>query len=261
MRKITISLMLCILMITALPMITVGAEDVYTEDHKIIITTEDNVISIEEDITIIGDSNDTYSTIYFWIQSGAEDVSILVNTNPVTPIVTNNGYLCDISLLNIVQNSSMEVLISYKLSKNDLIFQKGILRFTKSISVKFDGIDLYSARDTKANSHFSIQLYVPTETPLSVYVIAIIFLLVVLVIVLTVFSFRKQKLKIVDSGSESEEFLITKKTLLMTVLKDIEKQHRANQLSDDTYHKLKEIYKQQAVEAMKKIEDSKSKVK
>ena len=43
----------------------------------------------------------------------------------------------------------------------------------------------------------------------------------------------------------------------MSLLKDIEKQHRANQISDDTYHKLKDRYKQEAVEAMKKLEDMK----
>jgi len=43
----------------------------------------------------------------------------------------------------------------------------------------------------------------------------------------------------------------------MSILKDIEKQHRAKQISDDTYNKLKDIYKQQAVETMKKLEDTK----
>jgi len=47
----------------------------------------------------------------------------------------------------------------------------------------------------------------------------------------------------------------------MEILKDIEKQHRAKQISDDTYHKLKEQYKHEAVDAMKKLEDVKSKVK
>ena len=47
----------------------------------------------------------------------------------------------------------------------------------------------------------------------------------------------------------------------MSLLKDVEKQHRAKQISDDTYHKLKEQYKQQAVETMKKLEDTKSEIK
>ena len=47
----------------------------------------------------------------------------------------------------------------------------------------------------------------------------------------------------------------------MSLLKDIEKQHRAKQISDDTYHKLKERYKQETVETMKQLEDINSKVK
>ena len=47
----------------------------------------------------------------------------------------------------------------------------------------------------------------------------------------------------------------------MEVLKDIEKQHRAKKISDDTYHKLKDQYKQDAVETMKQLEDMSSKVK
>ena len=76
------------------------------------------------------------------------------------------------------------------------------------------------------------------------------------------YTLKKQKsVKIKEIASGSEELLNTKKTLLMSLLKEIEKQHRANQISDDTYHKLKERYKQEAVEAMKHLEDMKSKVK
>ena len=47
----------------------------------------------------------------------------------------------------------------------------------------------------------------------------------------------------------------------MSLLKDLEKQYRAKEISDDTYHKIKEQYKQEAVETMKKLDDiTKSKV-
>ena len=248
-------------MITIISIGIVHAEEVETETHKIVITTEDNAISVEESLTIQGESNVTYTTISFWVQSGAEDVTILVNTNPITPISTNNEYVCDISSLNIAKNSSMQVTISYNLGKNVEKFEKTILRNTASISVEFDGSDIYTGEDLNTNAYFKIELYKPTETPLSGYIIAIIVLLVILVVVLTVYSFRRQKTKVMDAGIESEELLTTKKALLMSILKDIEKQHRSKQISDDTYHKLKEQYKQQAVEAMKKIEDAKSKVK
>ena len=57
--------------------------------------------------------------------------------------------------------------------------------------------------------------------------------------------------------AESEETLATKKTLLLSLLKDLEKQYRAQSISDETYNKIKDEYKQQAVDAMKKLDDLK----
>ena len=71
---------------------------------------------------------------------------------------------------------------------------------------------------------------------------------------------KQQSPKTKETAAASEELLTTKKELLMSLLKDIEKKHRAKGISDDTYHKLKERYKQEAVEAMKQLEDMKSKV-
>jgi hypothetical protein len=68
---------------------------------------------------------------------------------------------------------------------------------------------------------------------------------------------RKQRRKAKKSIIESEETLATKKVLLLSLLKDVEKKHRAKDISDETYNKLKEEYKQQAVETMKKLEDIK----
>ena len=39
------------------------------------------------------------------------------------------------------------------------------------------------------------------------------------------------------------------------MLKELEKQHRAQTISDETYTKLKDEYKQQAVDVMKQLDD------
>ena len=54
--------------------------------------------------------------------------------------------------------------------------------------------------------------------------------------------------------------LNAKKSLLVSVLKEIEKKHRSKQISDDSYHKLRELYKEQAVETIKKLDDIKSEI-
>jgi hypothetical protein len=56
---------------------------------------------------------------------------------------------------------------------------------------------------------------------------------------------------------ESEDTLTTKKTLLLSLLKDLEKQYRGKAISDETYNKIKDEYKQQAVDTMKKLDDLK----
>jgi hypothetical protein len=93
----------------------------------------------------------------------------------------------------------------------------------------------------------------------------IIVLLVIIIIIILIVSRRTSKTAVPSKKTElktaSEELLSTKKALLMEVLKDIEKKHRSKQISDDTYHKLKDKYKQEAVQAMKQLDDVQSKVK
>ena len=259
MNKTLTCLLLGIVMITVIPVTTAYTEDVDTTTHNIVITTEDEALSVQESLTIQGESNQTYSIIQFWVQSGAENVNILVDNNEITPI--DDEYTYDISYLNKTMNSSIQVTIYYTLSKDIKNFEKTLIRNTSSISVKFDESNIYVGSNLQSGASFNILLYKPSETPLSWYVVVIIILLVILLAVSTLYSFKKQKSKAIDVGSESEELLNTRKTLLMSILKDIEKQHRSKQISDDTYHKLKEQYKQQTVKTMKKLEDIGSKIK
>jgi hypothetical protein len=153
------------------------------------------------------------------------------------------------------------VQITYNLNKN-VDFNKQLLRPTNSISVTYDQKEIFTGSQLADRAIINLQLYVPTEPTLDWYITVFIILLVILIVVLGMYALRKQRtVKIKETAGGSEELLTTKKTLLMELLKDIEKQHRAKQISDDTYHKLKEKYKQEAVEAMKQLEDMKSKVK
>ncbi len=245
----------------------ISADDVPNEQtagllvstHTISITTVENRLSISESLHVAeGDSNETYESMTFWIPTGAEEVSIAINSNAVTSSVSGNEYTCNLSSLSIPMNTSVQVAIFYALSSSNEEFQRMILHNTVSLTVTFNDQELYSAQQVMANALFTLCLYKPTEAPLSWYIVVFIFLLVVLLVVSMFYSFRKQKSSTVKkSGSDSQEVLQTRKKLLMSVLKEIEKQHRAQQISDDTYHKLKDQYKQQAVETMKQLEEKK----
>jgi len=262
MKRILICLLIGIAIAVTLPGAMASEEGMNTLDHQITISAGDGSISVDEVLTVQGDSNESYDTLTVWVQSGAKEVDILVNSN-VPDSTEQNGseYTCNISSLGIKKEDSTEVKISYKLDK-DVEFTKTVVRNTSSISVTFNQKEIFTGTNLAPETSFKLQLYEPTEPTLDWYIAVFIILLVILIVVLAVYAFRKQKsAKIKEIAGGSEELLNTKKTLLMSLLKDIEKQHRAKRISDDTYHKLKERYKQEAVEAMKQLEDMKSEIK
>ncbi|KYK22862.1 hypothetical protein AYK24_01770 [Thermoplasmatales archaeon SG8-52-4] len=233
-------------------------EDTNTFSHQISITENNNFLSVIEQLTIQGDSNESYDEITVWIQNGANNVEIMINSNPPDSIDQNGSeYICDITSFGIIKEESTDLYVSYRLEK-DTVFSKKFVRTTNSISVKFKGEDIFTGTNLAIGSIINLKLYESIEPTLDWFIAILIILLLILIAVLVVYIIRKRKtVKIKESTSDSEELLNTKKTLLMSLLKDIEKQHRANQISDETYHKLKERYKQEAVEAMKKLEDMK----
>ncbi|MBN2066233.1 MAG: hypothetical protein JW771_05445 [Candidatus Thermoplasmatota archaeon] len=256
-----------ILLVGVICPLPVSADDVPNEQttglfiatHTITITTTKSGLSVSESLHVAeGITNETYKTMAFWLPTSAEDVSIAINSNAVTSAVSGNEYLCNLSSLSIPMNTSVQVAISYALSSDNEEFQRTLLHDTASLTIAFNNQELYSAQQLIASTSVTLRLYKPTEAPLSWYIIAFIFLLVILLAVSMFYSFRKQRSSTIKKvGGDSQEVLQTRKKLLMSLLKEIEKQHRAQQISDDAYHKLKEQYKQQAVETMKALEENK----
>jgi len=258
--------LICIIMIFTLTLVNslalASEEGMNNIEYNITITAEQNYLSINEEFTIQGNSNETYDTLSAWFQDGAYDIDILVNSNiPDSKDEAGNEHIFNISSLGILKEDITEIKLTYKIEK-DTVFAKKLLRDTDSISVKFDGEDLLLQTSVAKDTRFQLKLYEPIEPTLDLYIIVLIVLLVIIVVFLTLYTLKKpKKAKLLDAIGGSEELLSTKKALLMSLLKDIEKQHRSKQISDDTYNKLKERYKQEAVEAMKQLEEIKSKVK
>ena len=263
MKKIPIFVTVLIMSIVVISAFSASAEEFNAETHNIEISTGTDSISVEERLTIKGnDSSEIYSNLEFWLQDGAQGLTVLVNNNPVSSTFDGYVYNCNVSTLNITTDTTIQVTVSYNLGKDTEEFTKTLTYDTASISIKFGNENIFSGENIQSGNSFTVKLYTPTEAPLSWYIVAVVSLLIVLVLVLTFYSFRKQKTsKIKEIGSESEELLETKKILLMSLLKEVEKKHRSNDISDDTYHKIKDYYKQEAVMTMKKLEDIKSEVK
>ena len=80
MKRITISILIVIVVAMSLLGAMAYEEDTNTIDHQITITSKDDYVSINEILTIQGDTNDPYETLSVWIQSEAENIDILINT-------------------------------------------------------------------------------------------------------------------------------------------------------------------------------------
>ncbi len=243
---------------------TVNAEEISSSSTEVKITTDEDNIIVEETIIIQGTSEEYIEIIDFWVQDGALDVKISVEAQNLEFETSDNIYTTNLSTLEIKENSQPTIKITYNLNKDKDYFQKEIIRNTSSLRVTFEGNILYSSTNLISGTSVNVYLYQPTatETNLNWYLTLGIVLLVVLLIIVILYTIRKPKpTKIKKRAIESEELLSTKKALLMSLLKDVEKQHRSKEISDDTYHKLKEHYKNEAVATMKKLEDITSKVK
>jgi len=261
-RKILISIGLIVAIVTL--SLNINAQEISSSNIDVKINSTENFYTVEETILLKGTSNENIDIISFWIQNNAQDVTISINSENIDYEVSNNIYTVNISELEIKENSQPTVNINYKLNSYIDYFQKEIIRNTSSFKLTFDGNILQTSTNLISGTSVNIYLYRSTskESDLNLYLIILIIILLVLLIIVIINSYRKPKqTKIKKSITESEELLKTKKTLLMSLLKDIEKQHRAKDISDNTYHKLKEQYKNEAVETMKKLEDMGSKVK
>ena len=250
-----------LLMLLGISFQCVGQETI-SENHLIEIESNNDYLSVKESINLELSENNL-SELSFWIMDNSLDIKISINDINIDDIETNeNVYTCNLS--NVSIDNPLGVAINYRLDKSieNTGFEKNIIRDTNKISVTYEDTTIYSATNLKENSKFTVQLIKYEEETFSILTIVAVFLLVILLIVFTAYFFKKQKItKKKHASAHSEEYLSTKKTLLMQLLKDIEKRHRAKKISDDTYHKLKDHYKNEAVETMKKMEDIKSEVK
>jgi len=264
-KKLATIFIAIVMMVVGLAIMANG-QDINTNTYNIEITTNDESISVSESLTVDTASNEN---ITFWIQDGATEVNFLIDGNEIEhKSIAGNEYSCTTSGLDVTN-----IQVTYNLDKSVDEFEKTLHYNTTSITISFDGREIYTGSSITAGSSLNVALQKPitsvkTETftttkyevPTWYYLIIVV--LIILVLLSFVFPSKKQKTtKKKETTTGSEELLSTKKTLLMEILKDIEKQHRAKQISDDTYHKLKEQYKHEAVDAMKKLEDVKSKVK
>lgn len=260
--KKTLILILMVL-ITIIPQ-SIGNSDssLKISEYNIDILNQNGKIYVEEKINFNGNSNEKLTDIDFWISNSAENIKIIYIKDEIELISNgNNNYSINLSSFNISKNSTISLKVQYYYNNNINEFRKFLSYNIDVLIINFNDVTIFSGFDLPSESSFLIPLYKPTEAPVSSYLFIAIFLIVLLVLLSIYYILRKLKSsKIKNISGESKELLSTKKLLLMSILKQLEKEYRAKKISSDTYNKLRDFYKQEAVDSMKKLEDIDSEI-
>jgi hypothetical protein len=267
MKKTIAIILLSILAITVLyPSVCAGDAGVRVDQERVTISPTNTGLSVEEIVEVTNGGTENVTSLRFWIQQDIQDavkITELQSGRDLVPVIIGNIRTCNLSAANLsmAPGSSLSLSVTYHLPSNAENYVQTLLYDTTFLSVTYETKDLFQGEHllfgADTNNQIQIRLYKPTEAPLNITMIIIIFLAVLIVLAVLLLLLKKQRTKTKKAVSESQETLATKKTLLLSLLKDLEKQYRAKSISDETYTKIKDEYKQDAVEVMKKLDDLK----
>lgn len=230
--------------------------------HTVTISVGNNGLQVEERILFTNHGSDNITLLQFWVQGDAkQDLQITALDTGTTLSFSPNGNRRDCNLtekhLAILPGASFNASIRYSLVTSAPQYLQNLQYNTSKLTVTYNSQPLFSGEALAKNTQLSVQLYSPSEAPLGITTLIIIFLLVVIIITLLLLVLRRQRRKKRVGTADTKETLTTKKDLLLELLKDLEKRYRAKTISDETYTKLKEEYKSQAVDSMRRLEDLK----
>lgn len=256
---------IALILLTVFIVFTGQAISLNTGSHRIQLTPGEEYIYVNEKINLeINEDETNITNLVFWIPTDADNIQATVN-NTIIPTVEIEGnvYQGNISDIKQATLSSNTIELTYTLPISIQQFSKTLLRNTSELTISYENTDIASATFLSKDSSYSVPIPAESDKALfNVYTLTLTILLIILLLVSFVYGLRKKKNgKTRKRAFESDEVLSTEKTLLMDVLKKIEKLHRSEKMSDDTYHKLKAYYKQQTIEIMSQLENTDSKIK
>ncbi|KYK21795.1 hypothetical protein AYK25_07855 [Thermoplasmatales archaeon SM1-50] len=266
MKKTGAVILLAFMSVLALyPSVNASDTGVVVDQQIVTISLTGTDMQVDETfkLTNTNKENQSVTSLRFWIQQnnqGVVRVTEKFTGIELVPLITGNIQTCNLSTVNltIAPEASLTIQLTYNLPIDEQYFIKTLLYNTTFFSVTYEDRDLFKGEyllyGSDINNAIRIRLYQPTEAPLSITMIIIIFIVVIISLAALLFLLKKQRRKTKKTGVESEETLTTKKILLLSLLKDLEKQYRAQSISNETYTKIKDEYKQQAVDVMKKLD-------
>jgi hypothetical protein len=261
---LTISLPLSVL--TSAENLDIRADQsIEIENYFINITTNKDVFIVNEEISFKA-INETFSnkTLLLWIQDGTQNLKTYI-FNKTTSVNLNeyaseNVYYINLSVYNVSQ-SNIKVFVNYILPYTNNFISKKMLYLTNNQSIILNNKLLYASKNVVANSLIKIVLPIEKEefSLLSYLIYIVIVALIGCTLLLLVNYLKGKRYGRGKRGEaiETPEILEMKKKLLLGSLKELEKEYRSKNISDHTYNRLREEYKSQAVDVMKKLEETK----
>jgi hypothetical protein len=243
---------------------SVSASGIIENSHTITIRSMDEKINVSETSLVQFDGEISLLSFYdVWIPSDATGIRIVIEDHLMQyEKIDENTYRCDLSTMNNSNLTTIGVDVSYALPYATNKFSTMFLRNVSKVDIFFNDMSIGSLASLNSGTVFSHPLSITEESSQFNMVIIILMGLVIIVIVVSVlYVIKKRKpSQARDRFLESEEVLKTEYELLKEMLKQIEKYHRSEKIADETYHKLKEHYKQYAIEAMAALEKIGSKI-
>jgi hypothetical protein len=229
------------------------------DNHSIIINEVNNNYQIRETILVDTNQITNESFYYFSTPLDAEELQVIIENTVIDDIIKQDA-IYKINLSNINKSNEKVVIDAiYYMPLSTMYFNKMFLHNTSNVNLEFEGIGIFSNSLQLQDTSIKLKLAktIVSET-YNLYIMILVFLLVIIIIVTSWYAFfRRKNGSIRNRTFESTELLEIEKTLLMNILKEIEKLHRNQKLSDDSYHKLKNYYKNQTVDIMSVIESEK----
>ncbi len=253
-----------IVLLMSLGMVSVSANWGVETSHNINISSMDEKFSISETSTVLLESELNQLSFYeVWIPSDASDVKVKIENHILqSELQESNIYRCNLTAFNNSSLTLINVDVSYFLPITTNEFITTLIRNVTQVNIRFDDEVIGTFTSLRNGSKLALPFHITEEESLfNVYYIIFFILLVIVIITSILYVIKKKKtVQHRVRSLESEDVLKTEYDLLKDMLKQIEKYHRSEKISDETYHKLKEHYKQQAIETMVELEKRGSKI-
>jgi len=266
MNKLKIMLLTVVILLSVLGSIFIeisyaqSSNDIKIEKYFINITTGGESFSVSEEI-LFNIENDTFSnkTVFIFVQESAESVKASISNKFVNLNKSLDGESYSINLSNYnISTNIFKLDIDYQLPYSANFIIKKILYPTGEIFVNLDDKLVFNSKNSLSNNVIKVVLSTEKEgVSLWYYITYIAVIALIGSIVILLVNYLKGKKYTKKGETETSEILELKKKLLLESLKELEKEYRSKKISEYVYNKVRDEFKSQAVNVMKKLEEIK----